>query len=84
MDAIQLSILPLAPIYHVSLTCVWEECPTCHARNNLSERHYSKASDNYYTIEKTHCPDCGQLLNWDADAIEAACKYSKDYPRQKA
>lgn len=69
--------IPKAPIYHVSLTCSYESCPNCKAENKLSIDHYTYFREWTEYLER--CPDCGQLLDWDDDAVEKATIYSKSY-----
>ena len=67
-----------APIYHVSLNHVWEECPTCKAYNKAT--HFERGTDGrFYWVRNERCPECNQLFDWSDEAIEKACKYSKDY-----
>lgn len=69
-----------APIWHVSLNHVWEECPNCHAYNKAQVYHRSPYRGEYgYYENLERCPECGQLFDWSDEAIEKACKYSKDY-----
>lgn len=77
----QPTFIPKAPIYHFSMTHVWEECPTCKAYNKASKSEYSYISKSWYTIQFKECPECGQPFNWDAKALEDAAVYAKDYPR---
>ena len=67
-----------APVYHVSLNHVWEECPTCKAYNKAT--HFERGADGrFYWVRDERCPECNQLFDWSDEAIEKACKYSKDY-----
>lgn len=80
----QLSFIRKAPIYHVSLNHVWEECPTCKAYNKATVWERGRYPDyEGYWRKLDACPECGQIFDWDEDAVEAATKYSKDYPRAK-
>lgn len=74
----QLSFIPQVPIYHCSINCVWEECPNCKAVNNLSERKPSQAG-GWYTIKKTHCPDCGVPLDWDEKKVDKRAIKTKEF-----
>lgn len=75
----QLSFIKKPVIYHISLTSVYEECPNCHAINKATEDKYNKWTDSYYKIYYASCPKCGQLFDWDEEAVEKATKYSKEY-----
>jgi phage FluMu protein Com len=67
-----------APIYHVSLNHVWEECPKCKAYNKAT--HDVRGADGrFYWVRNERCPECNQLFDWSDDAVEKATKYSKDY-----
>lgn len=67
-----------APVYHVSLNHVWEECPTCKAYNKVT--HSERGADGwYYWVKNERCPECGQVFDWSDEAVEKATKYSKDY-----
>lgn len=67
-----------APIYHVSLNHVWEECPTCKAYNKAT--HDVRGADGrFYPMRYERCPECNQLFDWSENAVEKATKYSKDY-----
>lgn len=70
--------IPKAPIYHVSLNHVWEECPTCKAYNKAT-RSERGADGRFYWVKNIRCPDCNQLFDWNDKAVEKATKYSKDY-----
>lgn len=54
-----------APIYHFSLTRIYCECPKCH-------------NENIATYED-ECPECGQALTWEDEAIDKVAKKTKDY-----
>lgn len=77
----QLSIMAKAPIWHMSLNHVWSECPTCGVENRANERKPTADGQSWYTVNYEKCPVCGQLFDWSDEAIEKACKYSKDYPK---
>ena len=66
-----------APIYHISLTSVYCECPNCKNRN-IGNTKYNNYSKTYYQIFEDECPTCGQPLTWEDDEIEKVCKKSKD------
>ena len=66
-----------APIYHISLTAIYCECPNCKNRN-IGNIKYSNYSKTYYQIFDDECPTCGQPLTWEDDEIEKVCKKSKD------
>lgn len=68
-----------APIYHFSLTAVWNECPTCRTQpSHIGDTRIARGG-GYYIDKPGRCPYCRQLLDWSDEAIEAAAKYSKDY-----
>ena len=73
--------IPKAPIWHVSLNHVWEECPNCHVQNRAQK--WTKVGfgpgAEYQWVNLARCPECGQEFDWSAEAIEKSCKYSKDY-----
>ena len=70
--------IPKAPIYHVSLNHVWEECPTCKAYNKAT--HDVRGVDGrFYPMRYERCPECNQLFDWSETAVKKATKYSKDY-----
>ena len=75
--------IPKAPIWHVSLNHVWEECPNCKIVNKAQDdvRVGYGAEAHYISVNRERCINCGQLFDWSDEAIEKACKYSKDYPR---
>lgn len=75
--------IPKAPIWHVSLNHVWEECPNCKIVNKAQDdvRVGYGAEAHYIYVNRERCINCGQLFDWSDEAIEKACKYSKDYPR---
>lgn len=79
----QTSIIPLAPIWHVSMTHVWVECPICKdyntAQSSVSVGHGKE--QHIIPVNLPSCPRCGQVFDWSDEAIERACKYAKDYPR---
>lgn len=70
-----------APIWHVSTTHVWVECPTCKSYNtaqtSIMVGHGKERHSIPYNLER--CPDCNQLFDWSDEAIEKACKYSSEY-----
>ena len=72
-----------APIWHMSLNHVWVECPSCKSYNTAQTfvmcGHGKEAHLVPYNLPR--CPECNQLFDWSDEAIEKACKYSKDYPR---
>lgn len=69
---------PRAPIYHMSLTAVWNECPNCKVQpSNIGDT--KMGVFGMYIEQNERCPHCGQLLDWDDAAVEKACKYSSDY-----
>lgn len=68
-----------APIYHYSLTSVWNECPTCKTQpSHIGDTKWARDSSTYID-QPERCPYCGQLLDWSDEAIKAAAKYSRDY-----
>lgn len=67
-----------APIYHVSLSSVWNECPNCKNTEHIGDTKTGTHGD-YYIDYNARCPKCGQLLDWSEEAVEKATKYSKDY-----
>ena len=74
--------IPKAPIYHVSLNHVWEECPTCKAYNKATKFVIPRGGQGYWQhLER--CPECNQLFDWNDEAVEKATKYSKDYLEKK-
>lgn len=79
----QISFIRKAPIWHISLNHVWEECPNCKAYNKASKWVPGYFGHDGYWQELDACPDCGQLFDWSEEAIEKACKYSKDYLETK-
>lgn len=85
MSGYQLSIIPLAPVWHVSLNHVWVECPVCKdyntAQTDIMVGYGKDRHSEPYNLPQ--CPKCGQVFDWSEEAIEKACKYSKDYPRKK-
>lgn len=70
-----------APIYHVSMTSVWNECPNCKNREHIGDTKTGYYGD-YYVEQNERCPICGQLLLWDWDEIEKVTKYSPDYIKE--
>lgn len=69
-----------APVYHVSLNHVWEECPDCKAYNKATS--YERGIDGKYHWRKNaRCPVCGLLFDWSEEAVERACIYTKEYIR---
>ena len=80
----QMELFAKAPIWHVSLNHCWVECPNCHSYNTaqtMVKIGYGKDA-HYVPHNLPNCPECGQLFDWSYEAIEKACKYSKDYPRE--
>lgn len=79
----QTSIIPLAPVWHVSLTHVWVECPICKSYNTAQGSTMVGMGRDRHSIPVNYpnCPECGQSFDWSDEAIEKACKYAKDYPR---
>lgn len=75
--------IPKAPIWHMSLNHIWEECPTCKIVNKAQDnvRVGYGADAHYIYVNRDRYINCGQLFDWSDEAIEKACKYSKDYPR---
>lgn len=69
--------IPKLPVYHISLSHVWEECPNCKGQNRLSIRKLG-LSGNYYTEYLDRCPDCGQSILWDWDQIDKNAKKTAD------
>lgn len=67
-----------APIYHVSLTAVWNECPNCKNTEHIGDTKVGPTG-GYYIDQNKRCPKCGQLFDWSDAAVEAATKYSKEY-----
>lgn len=59
------------PIYHCSLTSVWNECPNCKIQpSNIGNSKQSRFSDDYYVEQNERCPHCGQKLLWDWELID--------------
>lgn len=69
--------IPMVPIYHESLSHVWEECPNCKGQNRLSVRKLGY-NGNYYTEYLERCPECGQKLKWNWNEIDQNAKKSAD------
>jgi hypothetical protein len=70
-----------APIYRFGLSAVWNECPNCRTQpSKIGDTKFIRGG-GHYIDQPERCPYCGQLLDWSDEAIEAAAKYSKDYPR---
>lgn len=68
-----------APIYHFSLTAVWNECPNCKTQpSNIGNTKITR-DGGYYIDKPKRCPYCNQLLEWSDEAIEKVAKYSSDY-----
>lgn len=67
MKDIQVTFEKKVPIYHLSLSYVWSECPTC--KSNLAY------TENYIS----NCPYCGQPFLWDWDEIDKKAKKSKEW-----
>lgn len=85
MRTYQTSIIPLAPVWHMSLNHCWVECPICKSYNTAQGSIMVGMGKDRHSIpvELPNCPECGQAFDWSDEAIEKACKYSKDYPRQE-
>ena len=71
--------IPKAPIYHMSLNHVWEECPNCKAYNKATVYEIPRGGGDGYWVELPECPECGQKFDWSEEAVEAACKKTKEY-----
>lgn len=70
-----------APIYHISLSAVWNECPTCKTQpSHIGDTKFTR-DGGHYIDKPQRCPYCGQLLDWSDEAIEAVAKYSADARR---
>ena len=66
-----------APVYHISLTSCYCECPNC-KNQNIGHSKYNYYTGNWYQVFEDECPECGQPLTWDDEEIEKVCKKSKD------
>lgn len=75
----QLSIFKKPVIYHYSLTCIWEECPTCGTINRATLSKWDSYEQKYYTQYFSECPECGQAFDWSDEALESVAKYTKEY-----
>lgn len=69
---------PKAPIWHLSLTYAWCECPKCKNQEGLCSRERDRCG-GWYDIQADRCPKCGQPLTWDEKEIEKVAKKSRDY-----
>ena len=69
--------IPKVPVYHMSLSHVWEECPNCKGQNRLSVQK-TAFNGEFYTEYLEKCPDCGQALKWDWDEIDKKAKKTTD------
>ena len=78
-DIQQLSFIKKPVIYHYSLNHVYEQCPNCGTINRATERKYNRDVESWYTVYYDQCPVCGQLFDWDEDALESVAKYTKEY-----
>ena len=75
---IEMFLKPKAPIWHISLTQSWYECPKCKNTEGLCDSKIDRLR-NYYSVLAESCPECGQTLTWDDEEIEKVAKKSKDY-----
>ena len=66
-----------APIYHISLTSCYFECPKC-KNQNIGSSKFDYHAQCWYQVQEDECPECGQHLTWDDDEIEKVAKKSKD------
>lgn len=76
-----MSFIPRAPIWHFSMTHIWEECPNCKAYNKAQKWITGSFGNDGFYQDLPECPECGQPFDWSPEALERAAVYAKDYPR---
>lgn len=82
----QMTFIKKPPVWHVSLTHVWVECPTCKSYNTAQGwewQGYGKEREKV-PVNLPECPECKQPFDWSEAAVEKATVYAKNYPRRKS